>query len=143
MNKVIISGRLTRDPEVRYSQSQVCIARYTLAVDRIVKRGEEKKTDFIQCVALGAKGEFAEKYFRKGMKIIVEGKWQTGSYVNQDGNKVNTNECLVDSQEFCEGKQSNQNAEQNTQPAPEPTPPHYTDGFMNIPEGIDEELPFS
>ena len=135
-------GRLVRDPEVRYSQSQVCIARYTLAVDRIVKRGEEKKTDFIQCVALGAKGEFAEKYFRKGMKIIVEGKWQTGSYVNQDGNKVNTNECLVDSQEFCEGKQSNQNAEQNTQPAPEPTPQGYSDGFMDVDLSSDE-LPFS
>ena len=135
-------GRLVRDPEVRYSQSQVCIARYTLAVDRIVKRGEEKKTDFIQCVALGAKGEFAEKYFRKGMEIIVEGKWQTGSYVNQDGNKVNTNECLVDSQEFCEGKQSNQNAEQNTQPAPEPTPQGYSDGFMDVDLSSDE-LPFS
>ena len=135
-------GRLVRDPEVRYSQSQVCIARYTLAVDRIVKRGEEKKTDFIQCVALGAKGEFSEKYFRKGMKIIVEGKWQTGSYVNQDGNKVNTNECLVDSQEFCEGKQVNQNAEQNTQPAPEPTPQGYSDGFMDVDLSSDE-LPFN
>lgn len=142
MNKVILMGRIVRDPEVRYSQSQVCIARYTLAVDRIVKRGEEKKTDFIQCVALGAKGEFAEKYFRKGMKIIVEGKWQTGSYVNRDGNKVNTNECLVDSQEFCEGKQSNQNAEQNTQPAPEPTPQGYSDGFMDVDLSSDE-LPFN
>lgn len=142
MNKVILIGRLTRDPEVRYSQGErsTAIARYSLAVDRISKRDGEQNADFISCVALGKNGEFAEKYLRQGIKIAVVGRWQTGSYTNRDGNKVYTNECFVESQEFVESKNANQNQIQNTQPVPPPAP---SDGFMNIPDGIDDELPFN
>ena len=135
MNKVILMGRLTRDPEVRYTQGDnpMAIARYTLAVDRRFNRnGDDAATDFIGCVAFGRSGEFAEKYFRKGTKIVVTGRIQTGSYTNKDGNKVYTTDVVVEEQEFCESK--------NAQGVPEGPAPD--DGFMNIPDDLDGELPF-
>lgn len=138
MNKVILMGRLTRDPDIRYSQGEtpMAVARYTLAVDRRFKKDGEPTADFINCVAFGKNGEFAEKYLRQGVKIVVEGHWQTGSYTNKDGQKVYTNDCIIDSQEFCESKSQNQ------QSAVQPVQSN-ADGFINIPDGIDEELPFS
>ncbi|MBQ7943550.1 MAG: single-stranded DNA-binding protein [Lachnospiraceae bacterium] len=150
MNKAIIMGRLTRDPEVRYTQgeNQMAIARYTLAVDRRFNRGGDENTaDFIPCVAFGKAGEFAERYFRKGTKIAVTGRIQTGSYTNKDGVKVYTTEVVVEEQEFAESKGSNNSSEGNfgggmmSQSAPAPMA--AADGFMNIPDGIDEELPFN
>ena len=208
MNKVILMGRLTRDPEVRYSagESGTAIARYTLAVDRRFKRDGEATADFISCVCFGRTAEFAEKYFRQGLKIIVSGRIQTGSYTNRDGQKVYTTEVVVEEQEFAEGKNSSQqgagqqppqnyggqqnapqqsvpqqNTTQQSQPqgygqqggynvpqqsAPKSQPQGYgqqsvpqqnapqqnygggsfgmgDDGFMNIPEGLDDELPFN
>ena len=143
MNKVILTGRLTKDPEVRYTQGEkpLAIARYTLAVDRYVKKGEEKKADFISCVAMGHSGEWVEKYLNQGMKILVEGRWTTGSYVNKDGQKVYTNECVVDRHEFAEGKKSDQE-QQNSNPASVPS--EKDDSWMNIPAGIeDDSLPFN
>ena len=140
MNKVVLMGRLTKDPDVRYTQEAqpMCIARYTLAVDRRGKKQDGQQTaDFISCVAFGKAGEFTEKYLHKGMKICVAGRIQTGSYTRQDGTKVYTTDVIADEQEFCENKAANDVA-QNT--APKETPP--IDGFMNIPDGIDEELPF-
>lgn len=141
MNKVIISGRLTRDPETRYS-AETCVAKFTLAVNRIYKKEGEPSADFISCTAFGAKAEFAEKYFRQGMKIAVVGRWQTGSYTNKDGQKVYMNDCIIESQEFDQPKSERREEERNTHPAPVPTPSNY-DGFMNVPDGIDDELPFS
>lgn len=136
MNKVILMGRLTRDPEVRYSQGDnaLCIARYTLAVDRRgTKREGEQTADFINVVAFGKAGEFAEKYLHKGTKIIVSGKIQTGSYTNKDGQKVHTTEIVAEEQEFAESKKDGeQTGNQGS-----------SDGFMNIPDGIEEDLPFS
>lgn len=143
MNKVILMGRLTRDPEVRYSQGEnaMAIARYTLAVDRRGARDGQQTADFINCVAFGRNGEFAEKYFRKGIKICVEGRIQTGSYTNKDGVKVYTTDVVVESSEFAESKASASSGENSTpNSAPAPT---ADDGFMNIPDGIDEELPFN
>lgn len=139
MNKVILIGRLTRDPEVRYSQAEnpMAIARYTLAVDRRFKREGEATADFLSCVAFGKPAEFAEKYFRQGVKLVVTGHLQTGSYVNKDGIKVYTTDVVVEDQEFAESKKSGD--DHSAVPAPMPTD---GDGFMNIPEGIDEELPF-
>ena len=146
MNKVILCGRLTRDPEVRYSQgaTQMCIAKYNLAVDRRFKRDGDTSADFINCVVFGKAGEFAEKYFRKGTKIIVSGRIQTGSYTNNNGQKVYTTDVIVEEQEFAESKNQNGGTyqNQNTQPTPPPMPAD-SDGWMNIPDGIDEELPFS
>lgn len=153
MNKVILMGRLTRDPEVRYSQgeSATAVARYTLAVDRRFKRDSDASADFINCVAFGRSAEFAEKYFRQGIKIAVTGRIQTGSYTNKDGVKVYTTDVVVEDQEFAESKASSQsNApamgggfQGQGQPSkPEPSAP-AGDGFMNIPDGIDEELPFN
>lgn len=138
MNKVIISGRLCADPDIRYSQGEeaTCIARYRLAVDRPFNRDE---TDFINCVAFGKRGEFVEKYLAKGTKIMVSGRIQTGSYTNRDGQKVYTTDVVVDEHEFCESK-SDQAMVQNTQEAPAGPAPN---GFMHIPDGIDEELPFN
>lgn len=140
MNKVVLMGRLCRDPEVRYTQGEnvTAIARYSLAVDRRYKREGEADADFINCVAFGKQGEFAEKYLRKGMKIAVSGRIQTGSYTNRDGQKVYTTDVIVEEHFFCESKSSESN--ENTY-APAPTT-SYTDGFMNIPDGLDEELPF-
>jgi single-strand DNA-binding protein len=147
MNKVILMGRLTRDPEVRYSQGEnsMAIARYSLAVDRRVNRNSQdgQTADFINCVAFGRSGEFAEKYFRKGTKVLVEGRIQTGSYTNKDGVKVFTTDIVVDNQEFAESKNANGSEGGNSySSAPVPSQP-AGDGFMNIPDGIDEELPFN
>lgn len=148
MNKVILMGRLTRDPEVRYSQGEnaLAIARYTLAVDRRFNRGGDENTaDFINCVAFGKAGEFAEKYFRKGTKLLVSGRIQTGSYTNKDGVKVYTTEVIAEEQEFAESKNSSAGSNGGFtgggNRAPEPS--GAGDGFMNIPDGIDEELPFN
>ena len=147
MNKVILMGRLTRDPDVRYSQGAqpLAIARYTLAVDRRFNRnGDEGSADFIGCVAFGRAGEFAEKYFRKGTKVLVTGRIQTGSYTNRDGVKVYTTDVVVEDQEFAESKNSNAGSDGgyvSNNRAPEPS--GAGDGFMNIPDGIDEELPFN
>lgn len=133
MNTVILMGRLTRDPEVRYSQN-MAVSKFTLAVDR-EGRGEQSEADFINCTAFGKTGEFVEKYIYKGTKILVTGRWQTGSYTNKDGVKVYTNDCIVTKVEFAEPK-----AEQKPQESYMKT---NGDGFMNVPEGIDEELPFA
>lgn len=142
MNKVILMGRLTRDPEVRYSQGEnaAAIARYTLAVDRRFNRnGEENTADFINCVAFGKSGEFAEKYFTKGIKVVVTGRIQTGSYTNKDGIKVYTTDIVVEDQEFAESKKSSSDSGAGRTNVPAAS----DDGFMNIPDGIDEELPFN
>ncbi len=146
MNKVILMGRLTRDPEIRYSQGEnaTAVARYTLAVDRRFNRNNDEQTaDFINCVAFGRSGEFAEKYFHKGIKIAVTGRIQTGSYTNKDGVKVYTTEVVVEDQEFAESKNSSGNSDGGFAPANRPAPAAAGDGFMNIPDGIDEELPFN
>ncbi len=152
MNKVILMGRLTRDPEVRYSQGEtpLAVARYTLAVDRRNARsnngGDEQTADFINCVAFGRAGEFAERYFRKGTKIAISGRIQTGSYTNKDGVKVYTTEVIVDEQEFAESKNAsggNEGGYTGGNNYNRPAPGGAGDGFMNIPDGIDEELPFN
>ena len=140
MNKVILLGRLTRDPEVRYSQGEqpMAIARYSLAVERRGKHQDGQPTaDFISCIAFGKNGEFAEKYLHKGMKIVVEGRIQTGNYTNKDGVKVYTTDVVVEAHEFAESK--------NTQAgnAPESAQSSADDGFMNIPEGLEDDLPFN
>ena len=145
MNKVILMGRLTRDPEVRYSagENALAIARYTLAVDRRFRRDGEASADFINCVAFGRQGEFAEKYFRKGIKIAITGRIQTGSYTNKDGQRVYTTDVVVEEQEFAESKSASE-SNAGFAPAERPAPSSATgDGFMNIPDGIDEELPFN
>lgn len=138
MNKVIIMGRLVRDPDIRYSQGEnaSCIARYTLAVDRKYKRDNEPTADFINCVAFGKNAEFTEKYFRQGMKVAISGRIQTGSYTNKDGNKVYTTDVVVEEQEFCESKSQQSNNQQQV-------PPSVGTDFMNIPDGIENELPFN
>ncbi len=176
MNKVILMGRLTRDVEVRYSagENAMAVARYTLAVDRRFHREGEATADFISCVAFGRAAEFAEKYYRQGLKIVVTGRIQTGSYTNRDGQKVYTTDVVIEEQEFAESKsasesspaasygsgynnQNNYNTQsnyggqrQNTGRQTQHSEPQYQqqsmtgkDGFMNIPDGIDEELPFN
>ncbi len=147
MNKVILMGRLTRDPEVRYSQGEqaTAIARYTIAVDRRFRRdGDQQTADFIGCVAFGRAGEFAEKYFRKGTKVLVTGRIQTGSYTNKDGQRVYTTDVVVEEQEFAESKNASSSDNGGFTPADRPSPSSAAgDGFMNIPDGIDEELPFN
>lgn len=146
MNKVILMGRLVRDPNVRYSQATepMAIARYTLAVDRRYQKnnaGDEQTADFISCVAFGKAGEFAEKYLRQGTKIAVTGRIQTGSYTNKDGNKVYTTDVIVEEQEFAESKAASGNGGYQPEDRPEPGNAR-ADGFMNIPEGIEDDLPF-
>ena len=153
MNKVILMGRLTREPDVRYSQNadgSMAVARYTLAVDR--RRGRnsdnEQSADFISCVAFGRSGEFAEKYLHQGTKIVVTGRIQTGSYTNKDGQRVYTTDVVVEEQEFAESKSNQGNnsssAASVVKPTPNPNPSAPDDnGFMNIPDGLDEELPFN
>jgi len=143
LNKVILMGRLTRNPEVRYSQSEkaTCVAKYTLAVNRRFHREGEQDADFINCVAFGKQGEFAEKYLKQGTKIVISGRIQTGSYTNRDGVKVYTTDVVIEEQEFAESKKAAETSStpQNTQGVksnPE------DDGFMTIPEGVEEELPF-
>ena len=158
MNKVILMGRLTRDPEVRYSQGEraMAIARYTLAVDRRGRRSQDdgaQTADFIQCVAFDRAGEFAEKYFHQGTKVLVTGRIQTGSYTNRDGQKVYTTDVIVDDQEFADSKgaasdmSGYQNAGGYQQPAQAQRPAPSSaigDGFMNIPDGVEDEgLPFN
>lgn len=148
MNKVVLMGRLTRDPEVRYSsgENSSANASFTLAVDRRFKRqGEEQQADFIRCVAFGKQAEFVEKYIKKGTKIVVVGRIQTGSYTNKEGQRVYTTDVIAEEIEFAESKGSGSGSEyagaQNSESG-RPSPSDAADGFMNIPDGIDEELPF-
>ena len=144
MNKVILMGRLTRDPEVRYGagENSTAVARYTIAVDRRFKRDGEQNADFIGCVAFGRNAEFAEKYLRQGTKIVLTERIQTGSYTNHDGQKVYTMDIVVEELEFSESKSAAGNGGQNNYSRPSAATSD-TDGFMNIPDGIDDELPFS
>ena len=143
MNKVILMGRIVRDPEIRYSQGEksTAVARFSLAVDRKFKQEGQPTADFINCLAFGKRAEFLEKYCQKGTKLVVEGSWQTGSYTNKDGQKVYTNECLIENCEFAESKNaSGYNNSGGNVPAQNNS---ASDGFMNIPDGIEDELPFS
>lgn len=175
MNKVILMGRLTRNPDVRYSQGEkpTCVARYTLAVNRRFRRDDDPDADFINCVAFGKLGEFAEKYLKQGTKIVISGRMQTGSYTNRDGVKVYTTDVIIEEQDFAESKAASsrnqapaapQGYGQNHAPAPQgynqapvaaPTVPNpqqaappapqqggYQEGFLDIPDGLEEELPF-
>ena len=150
MNKVILMGRLTRDAEIRYSQGEnsTAIARFTLAVDRRFHRDNEEQTaDFISCVAFGRTAEFLERFGRKGTKFVLEGRIQTGSYTNKDGQRVYTTDVVAENVEFAESKGGNAGGGQ-TAPNPGAADPFAGgtaggDGFLNIPDGIDEELPFN
>ena len=163
MNKVVLMGRLTRNPDIRYSQGEraTCVARYTLAVDRRFRREDGQNADFISCVAFGRQGEFAEKYLKQGTKIAISGRIQTGSYTNREGIKVYTTDVVVEDQEFAESKAASQNSGGGSYgsfddralgepaghdaPAARPTPVEANgadSGFMTIPEGIEDELPF-
>ena len=146
MNKVILMGRLTKDPDVRYSQNgdSMAIARYTLAVDRRGRNNQDgdQTADFISIVAFGKSGEFAEKYLHKGTKVVVTGRIQTGSYTNKDGVKVYTTDVVAEDQEFAESKSSN-SSNGGGQDSGYERPQSADDGFMNVPEGIDEDLPFA
>lgn len=132
MNKVLLMGRLTRDPEVRYTQGEnsTSVARYSLAVDRVGAKDADVTADFISCVAFGRNGEFAEKYLKKGTKILVEGRIQTGSYMNKDGQKVYTTDIVVERHEFCESKGS-------------ATQSQSEDNYINLPDGLDDEIPWN
>ena len=147
MNKVVLMGRLTRDPEVRYSagENALAIARYTLAVDRRFRRDGEATADFINCVSFGRTAEFAEKYFRQGLRIVVSGRIQTGSYTNKDGQRVYTTDVVAENVEFAESKNSSGGGDNSGfTPSDRPSPSSAAgDGLMNIPDGIDEELPFN
>lgn len=138
MNKVILMGRLTRDPDARWTQGpeQSAVARYTLAVNRRFQKEGGATADFISCVAFGRQAEFAEKYLRQGTKIAIIGRIQTGSYTNREGRKVYTTDVVVEEQEFAEGKNAERPREQGA------TPQANTDGFMTIPDGVDEDIPF-
>lgn len=138
MNKVILMGRLTRDPDVRWTQGpeQSAVARYTLAVDRRFQKEGGETADFIGCVAFGRQAEFAEKYLRQGTKIAITGRIQTGSYTNREGRKVYTTDVVVEEQEFAESKNAEHPREQGAAPQAD------MDGFMTIPDGVDEDIPF-
>lgn len=133
MNKFLGIGIVVADPDVRYAQNEnnTCVARYRIAINRKFNRDGQNEADFISCVAFGRNGEFAEKFLKKGMKIGIEGRIQTGSYTNNDGNKVYTTDIVVEAHDFCEKKSEN------------PQPTTDSDGFMNVPDGIEEELPFN
>lgn len=138
MNQAIICGRLVRDPEIRYTNGEEAkaVAKYTIAVDRM----RDKEADFISCVAFGKSAEFAEKYFRKGQRVLISGRIQTSSYTNKDGQKVYTTDVLIATQEFADGKGSGE-SQTGTRPSPSSA---SADGFMNIPDGVDDEgLPFN
>ncbi len=137
MNSVVLMGRLTGEPDYKQESD---VVRYTLAVDRRVKRDGEPTADFIRCVAFGKSAQFADRYFRKGMKVAVSGRLQTGSYTNREGVKVWTTDVIVETQEFCEKKQERASEPSDPEAAAGPV---RDDGFMNIPDGIDEELPFA
>ena len=147
MNKVILMGRLTREPDIRYTQgeSQMAVARYTLAVDRRVRTGGEQQADFVSCVAFGKAAEFAEKYLHQGTKIVVVGRLQTGSYTNKEGQRVYTTDVVIESCEFAESKATNESRSGTYQQSVRPVPDEaINEGFMNIPDGVDdEELPFN
>jgi len=149
MNKVILMGRLTRDPDVRYSQNEnsTAVARFTIAVDRRFKRDGDQTADFISCVAFGKTAEFFEKYMKQGTKVCAEGRIQTGSYTNREGNKVYTTDVVVENVEFAESKNASSGSSapaQQSAPAPQPMPAEAAgEGFMNIAEGLEDEgLPF-
>jgi len=159
MNKVVLMGRLTRNPDIRYSQGErsTCVARYTLAVNRRFRREGDQDADFINCVAFGRQGEFAEKYLKQGTKIVISGRIQTGSYINREGVKVYTTDVVVEEQDFAESKaaaSNNAGYSQGFYPNQAPAAPQPTmtnrpepgdavgDDFMTIPDGIDDELPF-
>ena len=147
MNKVILMGRLTREPDVRYSQNvdgSMAVARYTLAVERRRGKEQEQTADFISCVTFGKSAEFAEKYLHQGTKIVVAGRIQTGSYTNKDGQKIYTTDVVVEDQEFAESKSAAANYGGNSNTSrPEPSQA-AGDGFMAIPDGVDDEgLPFN
>ena len=141
-------GRLTRNPDVRYSQGEkaTCVARYTLAVNRRFRREGDQDADFINCVAYGRQGEFAEKYLKQGTKIVISGRIQTGSYTNRDGVKVYTTDVVVEEHDFAESKAASSQAvnygSAPAAPAPAASSQGMPDGFMTIPEGVEEELPF-
>lgn len=141
MNKVILMGRLTRDPDIRYSsgENSMAVGRYTLAVDRRYKKAGEQTADFISCVTFGKTAEFAEQYLRQGTKITIVGRIQTGSYVNRDGVKVYTTDVVVEEHNFCESRNSAKEQEYKEKPNPSVD----QNGFMNIPDDISEELPFN
>lgn len=150
MNKVVLVGRLTRDPDIRYSQGEgaSAVARYTLAIERKFKRDNEPTADFIPCVVFGRSAEFVEKYFRQGMRVSISGRIQTGNYTNKEGVKVYTTEVIVEDQEFAESRaerEATRESSQQAQAAPTSLSPNGVagDGFVNIPDGIDEDLPFN
>ena len=135
MNSVQLLGRLTRDPDVRYTDGGSTIARFSLAVDRRFKREGGETADFINCIAFGKTAEFIEKYCHKGMKVALNGRIQTGSYTDKDGKKVYTTDVIAENVEFCESKGNSTNNESSA--------PEQDGDFMNVPDGIDEELPFN
>ena len=154
MNKVVLMGRLVRDPEIYYynGENALAIAKFTLAVNRRFNRRDDRTADFIICKAFGKQAEFAERFLYKGIKVAVSGRIETGSYTNRDGQKVYTTEVILDEIEFAESKAANEAARGSmgggyqSAPAPAPMPGPMGaagDGFMNIPDGIDEELPFN
>ena len=138
MNKVILMGGLVRDPEIRYTQGEnsMAVARFTLAVDRRFKRDNQPTADFISCICFRKTAEFVEKYCKKGTKLAVDGSWQTGSYTNKDGNKVYTNDCLVDNCEFAGSKATAEQNQKNDNKS-------GNNDFMNIPDGVEDGLPFN
>lgn len=135
MNKVMLIGRLTRDVEMNYSANSTAVARYTLAINRPYKREGDQEADFLRCVAFGKTAELAERYLAKGMRVAIDGRIQTGSYTNRDGQKVYTTDIIVERQEFLEKRADNSPSA--------PDAPYDSDSFMDIPDGIDEELPFN
>lgn len=141
MNRVILMGRLTRDPDIRYTsgENSMAVARYTLAIDRTTKKQDEQSADFVSCVAFSKAAEFAEKYFRQGMRVLVSGRLQTSSYTNREGQKIYTTDVILDSQEFADSKGENTGGRSKKQETNVDA-----DGFMNIPDGVDDEgLPFN
>lgn len=143
MNKVILVGRLTRDPEIRYSQgaTSTAVGTFSIAVDRRFKREGEPDADFFNCTSFGKQAEFVERYLKKGMKMVVVGRVQNDNYTNKEGQKVYSTRIMVDELEFAESK--NAGGDGAGQPSGRPMPSTDKDGFMNIPDGIDEELPFN
>ena len=146
MNKVILLGRLARDPETRYggANDSMAVCRYTLAVDKKFKKDGEATADFINCISFGKIAEFAEKYFTKGLRVAVSGRIQTGSYTNRDGQKIYTTDVVVEEHEIAQSRsEASNHHESNLQPEISPYGEDKDNGFMNIPDGIDDELPFS
>ena len=142
MNRVILMGRLTRDPDIRYTsgENSMAVARYTLAIDRTTKKQDEQSADFISCVAFSKAAEFAEKYFRQGMRVLVSGRLQTSSYTNREGQKIYTTDVILDSQEFADSNGDSTEAKGKGRREANVD----ADGFMNIPDGVDDEgLPFN